>query len=50
MTADELLTYGLHQCPDCLSTYDSEKALVFCCRDEEDKQPRYLRNYELGNN
>ncbi len=45
MTPDELETHGLYQCPDCYSTYDSEKALVFCCRDEYDK-PAFVRSYD----
>lgn len=47
MTPDELRTHGLHQCPDCGSTYESETALMFCCRDEYD-QPGFKRSYELG--
>lgn len=49
MTPDELKAHGLYQCPDCLSTYESEKALMFCCSDADDL-PRFVRQYELGNN
>lgn len=44
MTTDELETYGLYQCPDCDRTYDSEKALVFCCQERYD-QPSFVRSY-----
>lgn len=45
MTADELEAFGLYQCPHCLSTWESEKALMFCCRDEYDL-PSIVRSYD----
>ena len=45
MTPDELEAFGLYECPDCHRTYDSEKALVFCCRDEYDL-PSIVRSYD----
>lgn len=45
MTADELREHGLYQCPDCLTTHTSEKALLFCCDERYDK-PSYVRSYD----
>ena len=47
MTRDELKANGLHQCPYCGRTYESETALMFCCSDYDD-QPGFKRSYELG--
>lgn len=49
MTEDELKAHGLHECPDCHSTYPSQWAAEACCSPDYDL-PRFARQYELGNN
>lgn len=48
MTRDELEAAGLYECTGCGRVFDSEIALVFCCRNDD--LPSFKRNYELGNN
>ena len=41
----DLEAAGLHECDTCGRVYESEIALIFCCRDDTDQTP-YQRHWE----